>query len=258
MIQIISCRNLSLYCRILLAFAIGWIPLGCLAETPKPAATSPTSKPVYSTTQPSADGIGKVYMGREIAHVMGHQGIGWLERPTRELEEQPRKAIELMELKETDVVADIGAGSGFFTFRMASKVPKGKILATDIQQEMLDVMNDLAKQKNVKNVETILGTIEDPKLPEGKVDVVLMVDAYHEFDHPREMMEGIAKGLKPGGRVVLIEYRAEDPRVYIKPHHKMTIEQARLEMAVVGLEFVKNSEDLPQQHLMIFQKPVKK
>ncbi len=217
----------------------------------------PATQNSYSTTRPSDDGIGKIYMGREIAFVMGHQGIHWLERPTRELEEQPRKAIELMELKETDVVADIGAGSGYFSFRMAEKVPKGKVLAVDIQQEMLDVTNGTAKKKEIKNVETILGTIEDPKLPEGQVDVALMVDAYHEFDHPREMMEGIFKGLKPGGRVVLVEYRAEDPRVFIKPHHKMTQEQAKKEMAAVGLVFVKTSEELPQQHMMIFEKSKK-
>ena len=133
-------------------------------------ADSPATQPTYSTTRPSADGIGKVYMGREIAFVMGHQGIHWLERPTRELEEQPRKAIELMQLKETDVVADIGAGSGYFSFRMASKVPKGKVLAVDIQQEMLAVVNADAKKKGITNVETILGTIEDPKLPEGSVN----------------------------------------------------------------------------------------
>ena len=217
-------------------------------------AAPPATQPIYSATQPSSDGIGKVYMGREIAFVMGHQGIHWLERPTRELEEQPRKAIELMELKETDVVADIGAGSGYFSFRMAGKVPKGKVLAVDIQQEMLDVTNETAKKKGITNVETILGTIEDPKLPAEQVDVALMVDAYHEFDHPREMMEGIVKGLKPGGRVVLVEYRAEDPKVAIKPHHKMTQEQAKKEMAAVGLTFVKDTEELPQQHLMMFEK----
>ena len=218
-------------------------------------AEAPTTKPVYTATRPSDDGIGKVYMGREIAFVMGHEGIHWLERPTRELEEQPRKAIELMELKPTDVVADIGAGSGYFSFRMAAKVPKGKVLAEDIQQEMIDEVNREAKKRGVINVQPILGTIEDPKLPEGQVDVALMVDAYHEFDHPREMMEGIAKGLKPGGRVILIEYRAEDPNVMIKPHHKMTVAQAKKEMAAVGLKHVKTVEELPQQHLMVFEKP---
>jgi ubiquinone/menaquinone biosynthesis C-methylase UbiE len=217
-------------------------------------ADPPASQPTYTTCRPSQDGIGKVYMGREIAQVMGHQGIHWLERPTRELEEQPRKAIEMIELKPTDVVADIGAGSGYFSFRMARKVPQGKVLAVDIQQEMIDAVTKTAKQKNVMNVETILSTVEDPKLPEGKVDVALMVDAYHEFDHPREMMDGIAKGLKPGGRVILVEYRAEDPNVLIYPHHKMTIDQAKKEMAAVGLKFVESKEDLPQQHFMVFKK----
>ncbi len=220
-------------------------------------ADAPATQAIYSTLPASSDGIGKVYMGREIAFVMGHLGAGWLERPTRELEEQPRKAIELMELKPTDVVADIGAGTGYFSFRIAPKVSKGKVLAVDIQQEMLDEMNKISKAKGVRNVEPLLGTIEDPKLPAGTVDLAFMVDAYHEFDHPREMMEGIMKGLKPGGRVVLIEYRAEDPRVEIKPHHKMTEEQAKKEMAAVGLKHVKTVEDLPQQHFMVFEKPKK-
>jgi ubiquinone/menaquinone biosynthesis C-methylase UbiE len=186
---------------------------------------------------------------------MGHQGIHWLERPTRELEEQPRKAIELMELKPTDVVADIGAGSGYFSFRMAAKVPQGKVLAIDIQPEMIDVVQKTAAKKQINNVEAILSTVDDPKLPAGQVDIALMVDAYHEFDHPREMMEGIVKGLKPGGRVIDLEYRAEDPAVMILPHHKMTIEQAKKEMAAVGLVFVKSDESLPQQHFMVFEKP---
>lgn len=213
------------------------------------------NKSVYSTTQPSSDGIGVVYMGREIAQVMGHQGIHWLERPTRELEEQPKKCIELMELKPTDVVADIGAGSGYFSFRMAAKVPQGKIIAEDIQPEMIETVKATALQKQITNVEALLGTIEDPKLPLAGVDGVLMVDAYHEFDHPREMMEGIYRGLRPGGHVYLVEYRAEDERVMIKPHHKMTISQAKKEMVVVGLVFVKSLEDLPQQHFMVFEKP---
>src|SRR5438270_4319731 len=133
--------------------------LPTLVARPEP----PASRPVYSATRPSDDGIGKVYMGREIAFVMGHQGIHWLERPTRELEEQPRKAIELMELKASDVVADIGAGSGYFSFRMASKVPRGKVLAEDIQREMIDEVNQEAKKRGIGNVQTILGTVDDPK-----------------------------------------------------------------------------------------------
>ena len=212
-------------------------------------------KSVYETRPATADGIGKVYMGREIAQVMGHQGAPWLERAEREEEEHPQKLVELMALRPSHVVADIGAGTGYFSFRMAAKVPEGKVLAVDIQPEMLDLLKQAAKARNVKNVEPVLGKIDDPCLPPDSADVALMVDAYHEFDHPREMMEGVVRGLKVGGRVVLVEYRAEDPDVPIKPLHKMTEAQAKKEMAAVGLEHVKTHPDLPRQHVMIFRKP---
>ena len=215
---------------------------------------SPATQPVYTTTRPSFDGIGKVYMGREIARVMSHGGADWLERPGREEEEAPSKAIELMELKPTDVVADIGAGTGYFAFRIAPKVPRGKVLAEDIDRAMVRDLRDAARQTGVANVEPVLGTTLDPHLPSGAVDVVLMVDSYHEFDQPREMMQAIVKALKPGGRVIDLEYRGEDPNVPIKPHHKMTEAQAIKEMAAVGLVHVKTIEDLPQQHFMVFQK----
>lgn len=237
------------------ALAASDAPADPVADAP---ATRPATQPAYTFARRTRDGIGKIYMGREIAQVMGHLGAGWLERPDREKEEQPRKAIELMQLKATDVVADIGAGSGYFSFRMAGKVPEGKVLAVDIQQEMLDMVRATAEKEGVKNVEPLMGKIDDPMLPEGKVDVVLMVDAYHEFDHPKEMMAGIFKGLKPGGRVVLVEYRAEDPNVYIKPLHKMTEAQAIREMQAAGLRHVKTLADLPQQHFMVFEKPVQK
>ena len=218
-------------------------------------AATTTSSPIYTSCTPSPDGIGKVYMGREIAHVMGHQAADWLERPERENEERTDLLVDNMDLKPTDVVADIGAGSGVLSFLIAPKVPQGKVIAEDIQQEMLDLVNKTAKDKGVTNVQTILGTVTDTKLPEGGVDVVLMVDSYHEFDHPREMMESIVKGLKPGGHVVDVEYRGEDPDVPIKPHHKMTEAQATKEMAAVGLKHVVTKGMLPRQHLMIFEKP---
>lgn len=221
------------------------------AEPAKPPAT----QPVYTTTQPSYDGIGKVYMGREIANVMSHAGADWLERPTREQEEAPSKAIEMMQLRPADVVADIGAGTGYFSFRIARKVPQGKVLAEDIDPEMIKDLQRTIDKDHVTNVQPVLGTTEDPKLPENGVDVVLFVDAYHEFDHPREMMEAIVKALKPGGRVIDLEYRAEDPTVRILPHHKMTEAQAKKEMAAVGLVHVKTLHDLPQQHFMVFEKP---
>ncbi len=209
----------------------------------------------YTKKTASRDGIGKVYMGREISHVVGHGAIRWLERPERETEELPDKVVENLELKPTDVVADIGAGSGYFSLRMAAKVPQGKVLAVDIQQEMLNFIKLRAQAKNLTNVVPHRGEIQDTKLPEAEVDLVLMVDAYHEFSHPREMMESIAKGLKPGGRVVLLEYRGEDPSVPIKPLHKMTEWQAKREMEAVGLKWKETRKFLPSQHFMVFVKP---
>ncbi len=241
-----------------------WIRLCCVAVAlslvvaaapPTTTATPATTSAIYTECKPSPDGIGKVYMGREIAQVMGHQAADWLERPEREQQERTDLLVKNMDLKPTDVVADIGAGTGYFSFRLASKIPQGKVLAVDIQQEMLDILDKTAKDKGVTNVQSVLGTITDPKLPEGGVDVALMVDAYHEFDHPREMMEAIFKSLKPGGRVLLVEYRGEDPRVFIKPHHKMTEAQAKKEMAAVGLQHLETRDFLPMQHLMIFEKP---
>ena len=194
-------------------------------------------------------------MGREIAHFMSHLGADWLERPTREAEEKTQTLVDEIELRPTDVVADIGAGTGYYSFRLAAKVPQGKVLAVDIQQEMLDLLTANAKTRGVGNVEPVLGTTSDPKLPKDGVDVVLMVDAYHEFDQPREMMEASVAARKPGGRVVLVEFRAEDPAVRIKPLHKMTEAQAVKEMTAAGLRHVETKGMLPMQHLMIFEKP---
>lgn len=225
-----------------------WPALGDGPQT-KPAA------PVYSTTAPSPDGTGKVYMGREIARVMSHEGADWLERPGREQEEAPEKAIAMMELKPTDVVADIGAGTGYFSFRIAKRVPQGKVFASDIDPQMVEDLRQGIAERHVTNVVPVRGNTRDPGLPQGQVDVVLMVDAYHEFDHPREMMEAIVRALKPGGRVIDLEYRAEDPAVMIKPHHKMSQAQVKKEMAAVGLVHLKTAQDLPQQHFFVFQKP---
>jgi len=210
---------------------------------------------LYTSKEPSRDGTGKVYMGREIAQTVSSHAISWLERRDREAEERPALVMENLGLKPGDVVADIGAGSGYFTFLLAPLVPQGRVIAVDIQQEMLDFVEGRKKLKQAANVETLLGTIEDTHLPEGEVDLVLMVDAYHEFSHPREMMESIVKGLAPGGRVVFIEYRGEDPKVPIKPLHKMTVKQITREMAAVGLEFVEVRDFLPIQHFLVFHKP---
>jgi SAM-dependent methyltransferase len=222
------------------------------------AAQEPVFKhPGYETrAEHDRDGIGKFYMGREIAHVMGHQAIGWLERPERAKEEEPEKVLAALELKSGLVVADVGVGSGYFAFRMSPLVGEtGKILGVDIQQEMLDFLKKKAEKLGVKNVEGILGTIDDPKLPEKGVDLVLMVDVYHEFDHPFEMMQAIRKALKPGGRVVFVEYRAEDPTVPIKALHKMLEAQVKKEMEVVGLKHLKTVGTLPRQHILVFTRP---
>ena len=212
-------------------------------------------EPLYTFGESSRDGIGKFYLGREISFVMGHMAINWLERGSRESEEHPTKLVDSLGLKPDSVVADIGAGSGYFTFRMARKVPGGKVLAVDIQQEMLDFLGRRQQELGLSNVETVLGVEDDTRLPAGEVDLALFVDAYHEFSHPYEMMRSIHRALKPGGRAVLIEYRAEDPNVPIKPLHKMTETQAKKEMAAVGLEWVETLDFLPWQHFMVFEKP---
>lgn len=203
----------------------------------------------------SPDGIGKFYMGREIAQVMGHRAAGWLERTSREVEERPQQVIDALDLKPTNVVADIGAGTGYFSFRINPLVPNGKVLAVDIQPEMLDLINFVKREENITNIETILASSTDPNLPPESVDVALMVDAYHEFEYPKEVMEAIARSLKPEGRVVLVEYRGENPFIPIKALHKMTQTQVRKEMAAVGLTWHETKE-LPQQHVIVFGKSV--
>jgi SAM-dependent methyltransferase len=209
----------------------------------------------YEARAASPDGIGKVWMGREISKVMGHPGIGWLERTDREKEEAPSKAIALLELAPDAVLADIGAGSGYYSFRIARKLPQGKVVAVDIQPEMLDFLKAESVKLGVTNVQPHLGAIDDVKLPPASIDAALMVDAYHEFDHPVEMLASLRSALKPKGRIYLLEYRAEDDNVPIKPHHKMTEAQARKEFEAAGFRFVVNKPDLPWQHLMIFEKP---
>jgi FkbM family methyltransferase len=231
---------------------------GCQASAEQPgvAADTTDTADVYTRKPPSRDGIGKVYMGREISQVMGHRGARWLERPERASNERPDLLVDSMNLAPSDVVADIGAGTGYFTFRMAPEVPQGRVFAVDIQPEMLAIMRDTMRQRGIDNVSLVEGTIKDPNLPADSIDAALMVDAYHEFSHPREMMTNLVEDLVPGGRVYLVEYRKEDPSIPIKPLHKMTEAQARKEMEAVGLEWVATEEMLPRQHFMIFQKPV--
>jgi SAM-dependent methyltransferase len=220
------------------------------------ASRSPDGQGYQSRPARDHNGIGRYYQGRQIAHVMGHEGADWLERDERSQEEGTATLIKELHLKPTDTVADIGAGTGFFTFQLAPLVPQGRVLAVDIQPEMIEELKQRQAKNGLLNVETVLGTTSNPHLPDGAVDIVLIVDAYHEFDKPREMGLAIRKALRPGtGRLALVEYRAEDPDVPIKPIHKMTVAQARKEMTAIGLEFVDVRETLPQQHLLLFRRP---
>jgi ubiquinone/menaquinone biosynthesis C-methylase UbiE len=231
---------------------------GLPARGEPPAA--PAGWPRYETrADHDPNGTGKFYQGREIAQVMGHEAAGWLERPEREKEERPSKVLAALKVRPGDVVADIGAGSGYYTFRLADLVgPKGKVLAVDIQPEMLDIIRRRMKETKAANVEPVLGTISDPKLPEGGVDMILMVDVYHEFSHPYEMTEAMVRALKPGGRLVFVEFRAEDrdPEVPIKRVHKMTAAQVRKEMAAFPkLRHQRAlSSEVPWQHIIFFEK----
>lgn len=211
----------------------------------------------YVFKEGSYNGIGKWYMGREIAHVMGYQGIDWLERSEREQEERTAKLIENMNIEADDVIADIGAGSGYHVFKMAPLADQGKIYAVDIQQEMLDAIKLKKRTDGIENIELVKGEEQSTNLPKNSVDKVLMVDVYHEFSLPKEMLESIQSALKVDGRVYLIEYRMEDPDVPIKTIHKMSEAQAVKEFKANGFLLEKNLDNLSWQHCMVFKKEIK-
>jgi SAM-dependent methyltransferase len=223
------------------------------AEVPEQA--NPTTNR-YECHQPADPaGIGKIYMGREIAQVMGHESAFWLERPERLTEERPEVLVQYLQLKPGEVVADIGAGTGYFSRRLARMVgAEGRVLAVDIQPEMLTLLTNEMSRIGITNVTPVLGTPTDPKLPAASVDLVLLVDVYHEFDFPAEIMEALCRAVKPDGRVVFVEYRGEDAAVPIKPLHKMTEQQVRKEMSMLPLEWVRTIEVLPRQHIVVFRK----
>jgi len=225
------------------------------AETSNKPAQASDRYEVHSIHDP--DGIGKFYLGREIAQVMGHQGADWLERPEREEEEHTETLVEQLRLKPGDTAADIGAGTGYVSRRLVTKIgSKGKVLAVDIQPEMLNLLTNKMASLGINNVFPVLGTESDPKLPAGSVDLVLMVDVYHEFEFPFEMMTGICRSLKPSGRVAFVEFRAEDPAVPIKRLHKMSEAQVRKEMTAMPLHWLQTIEVLPRQHIIVFGKSI--
>jgi len=226
----------------LLAFLL--IPLVAFADADR-----------YTSVQGSPDGIGKVYMGREIAKVMSFYGASWLERPERKEEEQPDLVLAALDLKPGMKVADIGAGSGYYSSRMAERVgPQGIVYAVDVQPEMVGILRLQMKQQKVSNVQPILGTETDPKLPAGVLDLAIMVDVYHELAYPYEMLAAIVKSLKPGGRVVFVEFRGNDPSVPIKAVHTMTEAQVRKEAAIQQHEWMKTVSGLPWQHVIVFRR----
>lgn len=192
--------------------------------------------------------------GRRIAPVMGLSGAGWLDRDERETEEQPEKAIAEFNLKPGMMVGDVGAGTGFYSIRIAKCIaPGGVVYANDIQPGMLEKLKANAAAQHVSNIITVLGTESDPKLPAGKLDLVVLVDVYHEFSRPQRMLDRIRESLKPGGQLVLLEFRKEDPTVPIRPEHKMSVEEVKEEVIPEGYSFEKVVDTLPWQHIIFFR-----
>ena len=223
------------------------------AKTP---AERVVGEQLYLERRPTRDGTGKEFFGREISQVMGHLGAGWLERPSREKEERSSRMIDLLAVSDGDDVADIGAGTGYFSFPIAGRTPSGTVFAVDIQPEMLEFIESRKRVEKINNVQGRLGDIRDVRLAPESIDLAFAVDAYHEFSHPWEMLASIRKALRPGGRIILVEYRLEDPQVPIKPLHKMSEAQVRKELEAAGFEFIKNEQELPWQHVLIFRKPL--
>jgi ubiquinone/menaquinone biosynthesis C-methylase UbiE len=209
---------------------------------------------VQLSASPLAGGQRHPVSGRVIAQVMGYEGADWLERPEREDEEQPAKAIRALGIKPGQVVADVGAGSGYYTVRLAKQVgPIGRVFATDIQPEMLSLLKKRLSRERLDNVELVLATDVDPRLPEGQLDLILMVDVYHELARPQEVLRKLRAALKPDGRLVLIEFRKESAWVPIREEHKMSVKEARMELEAEGYRFDRVIDVLPWQHILVFR-----
>ena len=235
-------------------FSILLILISCFLTSNESIAQADSFDTKYTYKRGDFNGIGKWYMGREIAYVMGFQGINWLERSEREIEENVSTLIKNMKIKTNDTIADIGAGSGYHVFKMASLAKNGLVYAVDIQPEMLELIELKKRSKRVSNVETFLGSEKSINLPKNSLDKILLVDVYHEFSYPAEMVESIKNALKPNGKLFLIEYRGEESSVPIKKIHKMTEKQSITEMEAAGFKLKENIDNLPWQHFMIFEK----
>ncbi|MGQ0620716.1 MAG: class I SAM-dependent methyltransferase [Panacagrimonas sp.] len=233
------------------------VALALLLHDPTAQAAADAKEPArYEQIKPSRDGIGKVYMGREIAAIMGWQAAGWLERPEREREEGSDRLIQRLELKPGMVIADIGAGTGYYSRRFSSAVrPGGVVYAVEVQSEMLRLLTSLAKDPAHTNIRPVLGVADDARLPASSVDLAILIDVYHELEYPYEVLASVIRALKPDGRVAFVEYRAEDPTVPIKPLHKMSIVQVRREAQGHGLVLDDSIRGLPWQHVLLFRRP---
>lgn len=208
----------------------------------------------YSYKSPSRDGIGKVYMDREIASVMSFDGVDWLERNSRTTEENTNLAIKKLPITKNSVVADVGAGSGFYAFRIAKRVPEGKVYAVEIQDDAIKYLVEKSKSLNLNNVQVLKGSIKSTGLPDSSIDLLIMVDVYHELEYPMEYLQSIKRALKPTGKLLLLEYKAEDPAVEIKAAHKMSVKQVQRELSANGFRMVQQGSFLPLQHFLVFEK----
>lgn len=231
---------------LLCALALG----GCRERPGTASQTLPDT--TARAAQASPGGTGRVYLGREIAQPLGHGEADWFERPDRETTEFPSRVLDALRLADTLRIADVGAGTGYFTFRIAPRVPRGRVFAVDIDPAMLDSLSRRRDRLGVHHVEVVRGTVADPGLDSASVDVVLIVDSYHEFSEPEAMGRALVRALRPGGRLVLVEYRAEDETLAIDPLHRMSAAQMRTEMAALGLRQLDALDVLPQQHLLVF------
>lgn len=224
----------------------------CNAQTPP--ANTPLKDTVYTYKTASTDGIGKYYFGREIAHVMGASGSEWLERDDRDQEENTTLAISKIAVLPNAVIADIGAGTGYYSFRLAAKVPAGKVYAVELQDEMIALLKNKKTQLKDSVVDIVKGTEQSPNLPDNSVDLAIMVDVYHELEYPHEVLQALKKALKPNGKILLLEYRGEDPNVPIKALHKTTVTQINKELLANGFTLKEDGEFLPIQHFLLYQK----
>jgi FkbM family methyltransferase len=220
----------------------------------KSVAQKPATDSVYTYRAATPGGTGKYYLGREIAHVMGASNCEWLDRGSRPQEEHTQLAIDKIKLPPTAVIADIGAGTGYYTFKLAPKVPKGKVYAVEIQDEMIAALNERKKKLNNTNVEVIKGSATSPNLPANSVDLAIMVDVYHELEYPVEILQSIRKSLKKDGKLLLIEYKGEDPAVAIRPLHKITVAQLNKELGANGFTPDYEGKFLPIQHFLLYKK----